>query len=60
MSTTDVKVENQRNYQKLMVALEASQGILNLLIAVCDDRNLHKLKAKAHQLVREIFWNFSD
>ncbi|GAB1539497.1 hypothetical protein NUACC21_21640 [Scytonema sp. NUACC21] len=42
MSTIDVKAENQRNYQKLMVALEASQGILNLLIAVCDDRNLRE------------------
>ena len=43
MSTIDVvKAENQRNYQKLIVALEASQGILNLLIAVCDDRNLRE------------------
>ncbi|KAB8318123.1 tetratricopeptide repeat protein, partial [Tolypothrix campylonemoides VB511288] len=38
----DVKAENQRNYLKLIVALEASQGILNLLIAVCDDRNLRE------------------
>ncbi|MGI2909066.1 tetratricopeptide repeat protein, partial [Tolypothrix sp. VBCCA 56010] len=44
MSTIDdVKAENQRNYQKLIVALEASQGILNLLIAVCDDRNLREI-----------------
>jgi tetratricopeptide (TPR) repeat protein len=42
MSTDDTKAENQRNYQKLIVALEASQGILNLLIAVCDDRNLRE------------------
>ncbi len=40
MLTDDVKAENQRNYQKLIVSLEASQGILNLLIAVCDDPNL--------------------
>ncbi|MCC2692614.1 tetratricopeptide repeat protein [Nodularia sp. LEGE 04288] len=40
MLTDDVKAENQRNYQKLIVSLEASQGILNLLIAVCDDSNL--------------------
>jgi tetratricopeptide (TPR) repeat protein len=40
LTNDDVKAENQRNYQKLVVALEASQGILNLLIAVCDDRNL--------------------
>ncbi|MEH2230363.1 MAG: tetratricopeptide repeat protein, partial [Nostoc sp.] len=42
MSTDNTKAENQRNYQKLIVALEASQGILNLLIAVCDDRNLRE------------------
>jgi tetratricopeptide (TPR) repeat protein len=36
----DLDPENQRHYQKLMVALEASANILNLLIAVCDDRNL--------------------
>ncbi|MEH1957405.1 tetratricopeptide repeat protein [Nostoc sp.] len=42
MLTDDPKAENQRNYQKLIVALEASQGILNLLIAVCDDRNLRE------------------
>jgi tetratricopeptide (TPR) repeat protein len=40
MVTDDVKKENKRNYLKLLVSLEASQGILNLLIAVCDDRNL--------------------
>jgi tetratricopeptide (TPR) repeat protein len=44
MSTIDdIKTENQRNYQKLIVTLEASQGILNLLIAVCDDRNLREI-----------------
>jgi tetratricopeptide (TPR) repeat protein len=32
--------ENWRSYQKLMVSIEASDGILNLLIAICDDRNL--------------------
>lgn len=42
MSTEDVKAENQRNYLKLIVALEASQGILNLLIGVCDDSNLRE------------------
>ena len=42
MLTDDPKAENQRNYQKLIVALEASQGILNLLIAVCNDRNLRE------------------
>ncbi len=49
MSTTDVKVENQRNYQKLMVTLEASQGILNLLIAVCDDRNLREILIQQYE-----------
>ncbi|BAZ63531.1 hypothetical protein NIES4105_92570 [Calothrix sp. NIES-4105] len=42
MPIEDVKAENQRNYLKLIVALEASQGILNLLIAVCDDSNLRE------------------
>jgi tetratricopeptide (TPR) repeat protein len=42
MVTDDVKKENKRNYRKLIVSLEASQGILNLLIAVCDDRNLRE------------------
>ncbi|WP_017316750.1 tetratricopeptide repeat protein [Mastigocladopsis repens] len=42
MTTVDDVTENQRNYLKLIVALEASQGILNLLIAVCDDRNLRE------------------
>ena len=32
--------ENWRSYQKLMVSIEASDGILNLLLAICDDRNL--------------------
>ena len=42
MAEDDVKRENKRNYRKLIVSLEASQGILNLLIAVCDDRNLRE------------------
>ncbi|MDM9583507.1 tetratricopeptide repeat protein [Nostoc sp. GT001] len=42
MLTNDTKAENQRNYQKLIVAIEASQGILNLLIAVCNDSNLRE------------------
>jgi hypothetical protein len=32
--------EDQRQYERLMTSLEASQGKLDLLIAVCDDRNL--------------------
>jgi tetratricopeptide (TPR) repeat protein len=36
------QLENQQNYLKLLVALEASSGMLNLLIAVCDDRNLRE------------------
>ncbi|MGH8002554.1 MAG: hypothetical protein ACREPR_24765 [Brasilonema sp.] len=49
MTTVDVKAENQRNYLKLIVALEASQGILNLLIAVCDDRNLRETLIKQYE-----------
>ena len=36
----DITQENQRNYDRLIVALEASLGKLDLLMAVCDDRNL--------------------
>ena len=35
-AAAEAEQENQRNYQKLRVAIEASGGILNLLIAVCD------------------------
>jgi tetratricopeptide (TPR) repeat protein len=36
----DQETETQRQYDRLIVALEASQGKLDLLIAVCEDRNL--------------------
>ncbi len=49
MSTIDVKAENQRNYRKLIVVLEASQGILNLLIAVSDDRNLREMFIRQYE-----------
>ncbi|MBE9181894.1 tetratricopeptide repeat protein [Oculatella sp. LEGE 06141] len=42
MQAVDAEPDNWRNYQKLMAALESSEGILNLLIAVCDDRNLRE------------------
>jgi tetratricopeptide (TPR) repeat protein len=38
--TTDLKTEDQDNYDRLIVALEASLGKLVLLLLVCDDRNL--------------------
>ncbi|MCL1473437.1 tetratricopeptide repeat protein, partial [Argonema antarcticum] len=31
--------KNQENYEDLLVTIEASQGVLSLLIAVCDDSN---------------------
>ena len=34
--------ENDRNYQELVVSIEASNGILSLLIAVCDDLPLRE------------------
>ncbi|NJK28184.1 MAG: hypothetical protein HC925_06370 [Coleofasciculaceae cyanobacterium SM2_3_26] len=40
MQTSHLEAENQYNYNRLMVALETSQGKLDLLIAVCNDRNL--------------------
>ncbi|KAM3090603.1 tetratricopeptide repeat protein [Phormidesmis sp. 146-35] len=39
---SDLEVENRRNYQKLMVAIEASSTRLNLLLAVCDDPSLRE------------------
>ncbi|NET35027.1 MAG: tetratricopeptide repeat protein [Cyanothece sp. SIO1E1] len=42
VQATNLAVENQRNYQKLVVSIEASEGILNLLIAACDDLNLRE------------------
>ncbi len=39
---TDLAADNQRNYQKLLVSIEASEGMLNLLIAVCDDLDLQQ------------------
>lgn len=32
-----IKLHNEDEYEGLLVSLEANQGILNLLIAVCDD-----------------------
>jgi tetratricopeptide (TPR) repeat protein len=37
---TALDPETLRNYQRLMVALTMSTGQLNLLLAVCNDRNL--------------------
>ncbi len=37
---TDNQYEEAYQYNRLLVALEASQGKLDLLIAVCEDRNL--------------------
>src|SRR6476469_87258 len=36
----DPQVQNQDAYDDLVVAIEASEGVLSLLIAVCDDSNL--------------------
>ena len=38
----DPEVENQKAYDELLVAIEASEGMLSLLIAVCDDSNYRK------------------
>ena len=37
---TPLNKENNYNYQKLVVQIEAGVGVLNLLIAVCDDLKL--------------------
>ncbi|MGI0485117.1 hypothetical protein ACN4EK_06745, partial [Pantanalinema rosaneae CENA516] len=40
VAVPDREADNRYHYNRLMVALEASQGKLDLLIAVCNDRNL--------------------
>ena len=52
MQAVEIEAENQRSYERLMVALEASQGKLDLLIAVCDDRNLQE--ALMRQYIAEL------
>lgn len=52
MQAVDSETENQRNYERLMVALETSQGNLDLLIAVCDDANLQA--ALTQQYISEL------
>ncbi|WP_416673735.1 tetratricopeptide repeat protein [Egbenema bharatensis] len=42
MQAVEWELEDQHSYDRLMVALEASQGKLDLLIAVCDDLNLQE------------------
>jgi hypothetical protein len=42
MQAVEWELEDQHSYDRLMVALEASQGKLDLLIAVCDDSNLQE------------------
>ncbi|HEY9860168.1 MAG TPA: tetratricopeptide repeat protein [Candidatus Obscuribacterales bacterium] len=38
----DPQVQNQDAYDDLVVAIEASEGVLSLLIAVCDDSDLRE------------------
>lgn len=40
--STDIKVNNEDSYDDLLVSIEASTGMLSLLIAVCDDNNFRK------------------
>ncbi len=47
MQTPEHPPDNQYNYQRLMAAIEASAGSLNLLVAACNTRNLRQ------QLVRQ-------
>lgn len=41
-SSTDLKINNEDSYDDLLIAIEASTGILSLLIAVCDASNLRE------------------
>jgi hypothetical protein len=36
----EIEVQNQENYDDLLVSIEASHEKLSLLISVCDDSNL--------------------
>jgi tetratricopeptide (TPR) repeat protein len=49
MLLPNLSAENFRNYNKLMVALEASIGTLNLQIAICDDRALREKLRQAYE-----------
>ncbi len=41
--------ENNRNYQKLLSVIEASENTLSLFIAVCDDRHLRNKIIEAYE-----------
>ena len=36
------KIDNEKSYRQLLVSIKASQGILSLLVAVCDDINFRE------------------
>ncbi|MBW4659154.1 MAG: hypothetical protein KME15_10800 [Drouetiella hepatica Uher 2000/2452] len=40
--TTSLDAENRRSYRKLVLSIAASENTLNLLMAICDDRNLRQ------------------
>ena len=49
VSLTDSEINNEDSYDDLLVAIEASEGILSLLIAVCDDSNLREQIIKRYE-----------
>ncbi|CBN56442.1 MULTISPECIES: tetratricopeptide repeat protein [Kamptonema] len=36
------KIDNEKSYRQLLVSIKASQGILSVLVAVCDDINFRE------------------
>ena len=56
-SDSNYKIDNEISYEDLLVSIEASDGILSLLIAVCDDsdvrdRIIERYEAELDQNIR--------
>ncbi|WP_417063861.1 tetratricopeptide repeat protein [Kamptonema animale] len=43
------KIDNDKSYRQLLVSIKASQGILSLLVAVCDDINFRENLIKRYE-----------
>ncbi|MDF0552131.1 tetratricopeptide repeat protein [Kamptonema sp. UHCC 0994] len=43
------KIDNERSYRQLLVSIKASQGILSLLVGICDDINFRESLIKRYE-----------
>ena len=41
-ASSDLTIQNENSYEDLLVSIEASEGILSLLIGVCDDNDFRE------------------